>query len=174
MANVIFPEGGPTWLDLAAGLRDPLADHWDASDHALVLRSKAAQATLDAWRDKPFRIGHADCVRLIASHVRRMGHKVRLPHAGAYRGVQAARMLLQARGFESLPDAMDKMGFDRIPPAAALVGDVIELPSEIAELGTLTVALGNGRVLGWHEDAPKGACVLQPLEQIAAWRVEPK
>lgn len=153
---------------------DPLAEHWESSDHALVRRVKAAQATRDEWWEAPWRMGHADCVRMAASHLRRMGHTVRLPPAGSYRSVRSATMKLNARGFASLADAMDKMGFPRIAPAAALVGDVIELPSEIGELGTLTVALGNGRVLGWHDDAPKGACVLQPVDWIAAWRVEPK
>lgn len=153
---------------------DHLAEHWESSDHALVLRVKAAQATRDEWWETPWRMGEADCVRMAASHLRRMGHAVRLPPAGSYRSVRSAAMKLKARGHDTLAEAMDAMGFKRIMPAAALVGDVIELPSEIAALGTLVVALGNGRVLGWHEDAPKGACVLQPLEQIAAWRVEPK
>jgi hypothetical protein len=43
------------------------------------------------------------------------------------------------------------------------------LPGEDA-LDALVVALGNGRVLGWHPDAA-GAEVLQPLAFESAWRV---
>jgi hypothetical protein len=35
----------------------------------------------------------------------------------------------------------------------------------------LAIALGNGRVLGYHDDAPGGATVLQPVLFITAWRV---
>lgn len=145
-----------------------------ARPNALTLRVAAAQATRDQWWERPFRLGHADCVRMIASHLRRLGHPVRLPASGSYRSIAAARTALAGRGFESLPAALDAMGFTRIPPAAALVGDVLELPSEIDGLAALVVALGNGRVLGWHDDAPKGACVLQPVTMLAAWRIDPK
>ena len=146
----------------------------EANEHALVRRAAATQATRDEWWERRWRMGEADCVRMAASHLRRMGHAVKLPPQGSYRSVRSAAIKLKAQGFASLAEAMDGQGFERIPPAAALVGDVVEFPSEIAALGTLTIALGNGRVLGWHEDAPQGACVLQPLDQIAAWRIEPK
>ena len=152
---------------------DPLAEHWEASDHALVRRVKASQVTRDEWAERPWRMGQADCVRMTASHLRRMGYSVKLPPEGSYRTVKSAQKKLQEKGFTSLADAMDQLGFPRIAPAAALVGDIVEMPSEIDQLGTLVVALGNGRVLGWHEDAPAGACVLQPVDWIAAWRIDP-
>lgn len=63
---------------------------------------------------------------------------------------------------------MDAHGLDRIAPAAALAGDIVMLPGEDA-LGSLCIALGNGRVLGFHQDA-KGAVVMQPTAFAAAWR----
>ena len=45
-------------------------------------------------------------------------------------------------------------------PAAAVVGDIVELPGE-PPFGALSVAVGNGRVLGYHQDA-EGAEILQP------------
>lgn len=140
--------------------------------HPLVLRRDAAQATLDYWRDRPWRMGEADCVRMTASHLRLLGHKVRLPAKGSYRTVKTALKILKLRGFDTLPEAIDALGLERIPPAAVLVGDLIMMPAD-HELGALTVALGNGRVLGWHDDIPGGAGVLQPLIMTTAWRVDP-
>lgn len=153
---------------------DPLSEHWESSDHALVRRVKAAQSTRDEWWEQPHHYGHADCARMAASHLRRMGYKVRLPPEGSYASQRTARMKLKAMGAETLADALDSMGFKRIAPAATLVGDIIELPGAAGDLSALTIALGNGRVLGWHPDAPKGACVMQPTEWLAAWRVDPK
>lgn len=38
-----------------------------------------------------------------------------------------------------------------------------------AGLGALCVAMGNGRVFGYHQDA-RGAVVTQPMQIEAAWR----
>jgi hypothetical protein len=135
----------------------------------LVRRVEAGQATLDAWRDRPFKWGKIDCARMVASHLRRMGHSVKLPPAGSYGSALTAARRLRERGWATLSDAMDSFGFDRIPPAAALPGDVIEVPGD-CDLGALTIALGNGRTLGFHPDTV-GATVLQPIEYVGAWRV---
>ena len=135
----------------------------------LVRRREATQATVDAWKGKPFRLGYSDCVRLTASHLRRMGRKVRLPAQGSYRTLRSAEKALSARGYVDLPAAMDGMGFERIAPAAALPGDVIAIPSEHA-IGCLMIAVGNGRALGFHENV-EGAEILQPVEYVGAWRV---
>jgi len=135
-----------------------------------ILRTRAAQATLDQWRTRPMRLGTSDCVRMTASHLRRLGHQVKLPASGSYRTVRSALKALEDRGYQSLADALDAMGLERIAPAAVIVGDVLMLPAE-DRLGALVVALGNGRVVGYHEEAI-GAVVLQPIEYVAAWRVE--
>ena len=147
--------------------------------HHLVTRAEAAQATLDAWRDRPWRLGTADCVRLAADHLRRLGYKVKLPPVGAYRTVKSAVAALEKAGFASIPAALDAMGLERIVPAAALAGDVIEMAQDEdggadPRLATLVIALGNGRVLGWHPDV-RGATVLQPLSHmLTAWRAMPQ
>jgi len=130
----------------------------------------AAQATLDRFKDRPFRFSRNDCVRMVAYHLRRLGHQVRLPAAGSYASARSARAALDARGFATLSEGIDALGFERIPPAAAVAGDIVELPGD--GLGSLNVALGNGRVVGFHQDAV-GATVVQPIEWIAAWRVVP-
>ncbi|KTW00454.1 DUF6950 family protein [Sphingomonas sanguinis] len=140
------------------------------SDDPFIRRTNAAQATLEQWRTRPMRLGTSDCVRMTASHLRRLGHEVRLPASGSYRTIRSALKALENRGYESLAEALDAMGLERIAPAAAIVGDVLMLPAE-DKLGALVVALGNGRVVGYHEEVV-GAAVLQPLDYVAAWRVE--
>lgn len=135
----------------------------------LVTRVRVAQATLDAARDKPFRLGRNDCARMVAAHLRRMGHKVKLPASGSYASVRGAVKALEARGYADLPAAMDDMGFERIAPAAALPGDVLALPAT-SPIGCLAIVLNNGRACGFVEDA-LGAAVIQPVDYVAAWRI---
>lgn len=137
----------------------------------LVNRTAATQATLDRFRDRPFAYGSADCMQMVAFHLRGMGHRLLLSKGGRYRtGLGAVRALTRA-GYASLSEVLDRVPLERIAPAEALAGDVLCLPQEDgAPLEALAVALGNGRVLGWHADAP-GAAVLQPLIYEHAWRV---
>ena len=137
--------------------------------HEMVRRRDAAQATLDRFKDKPLRLGRNDCVRMAAFHLRKLGHKVKLPPAGAYATARVGLRLLAGMGHADLAAAVDAHGLDRIPPAAATVGDIVMLPGDMG-LGALCIALGNGRVVGYHEDAA-GAVVVQPTEFEAAWRV---
>lgn len=80
---------------------------------------------------------------------------------------------LRAAGHATIGDALDAIGLERIAPAATIVGDIMLMPAA-HELGALVVCLGNGRVVGWHEDVDGGATVLQPLQMLAAWRVDPR
>lgn len=138
-----------------------------------VRRTEAAQKTLDTWSKRPMRLGTSDCVRMIAAHLRLLGYTVKLPPSGSYRTVNGALKALSAAGFATVPEALDAQGLERIAPAATIVGDILMLPG-VGELGCLTVALGNGRVVGWHEDVAGGATVLQPIDYVAAWRVTPR
>jgi hypothetical protein len=131
----------------------------------------AAQATLNRFKDVPLRMGRNDCARMVAFHLRKLGHQVKLPPSGSYASVRSARREMARLGHDTLEQALDSFGFERIAPAAAVAGDVLMLPGA-SDLGALTIAMGNGRVAGWHVDAV-GAVVLQPVEFVAAWRVEP-
>lgn len=144
----------------------------DRTPTPLELRAEAAQRTLDRFKDQPFEWGKFDCVRLTAYHLRQMGYRPKLPPTG-YRSARSAKTALAKAGFASLTEAMDRMGFERVAPAATLVGDVIEWPSEHPDLGALAVQLGNGRSIAFHQDAP-GATIIQVHEWRAAWRVNPK
>lgn len=131
----------------------------------------AAQATLDRFKDVPLRLGRNDCVRMAAFHLRKLGHRVKLPPAGAYASIRSAKRELEKAGHETVAAALDSFGFERIPPAAAVAGDLIMLPGD-TDLGALTVALGNGRCVAYHQDLA-GAGVVQPVEWLFAWRVQP-
>ena len=135
----------------------------------LIKRRDATQATLDAVKGKPFRLGRNDCARIAAAHLRRRGHQVKLPASGSYASTRTAMKALAERGFADLLAAMDGMGFERIAPAAALVGDILALPTA-SPIGCLAVVLTNGRALGFVDDVAE-ASVIQPVEYVAAWRV---
>ena len=137
-----------------------------------IRRAKAAQATLDKFKDRPFAWGVRDCARLVAFHLRLCGYQVKLPPSGSYRTLLGARKALAKAGYGSIPEALDAFELDRITPAGAVAGDIIQWPSE-NDLAALGVALGNGRIVAYHPDAI-GATILQPIETIAAWRVHPK
>ena len=143
-----------------------------ASGDGTITRVAAAQATLDEFKGKRFRFGESDCVRLVASHLRRLGYKVRLPAKGSYASARSALKALRARGFDTLADALDALGLERIAPAAAIVGDIVQGASGDA-LGALGIVLGNERLVGYHEHAP-GAVVLQQVNMAAAWRAPPQ
>lgn len=139
--------------------------------HPLTFRRDITQATLDRFKDQPFRFGKRDCVRMCAFHLRAMGYRPQLAKAGSYSSYLGARRALRNAGFTSLGAAIDSLGLEPIAPAAALPGDIVELPSE-DEIGALGIAAGNGRLLGYHPDAD-GAVIVQPQAYVRAWRVEP-
>jgi hypothetical protein len=137
----------------------------------MVRRRDAAQATLDKFKDKPFKWGVRDCSRMVAFHLRQLGYKVKLPPSGSYGTLLGAKRALKAAGFATVPEAIDAIGLERIAPAFATTGDLMEWPSE-NELAALGVVLGNGRMVAYHPNAA-GAVVLQPIECIGAWRAVP-
>ncbi|MDO9489037.1 MAG: hypothetical protein Q7J32_11730 [Sphingomonadaceae bacterium] len=136
----------------------------------LMLRRVAAtQATVDRFKGRAFRFGSHDCARMVAYHLKQIGRPMRLAKAGTYRSLLGATRALRHLGYDSLAAALDDHGLTRIAPAAAVVGDIVELPGE-PPFGALSVAVGNGRVLGFHQDTA-GAEILQPTAFVAAWRV---
>ena len=90
-----------------------------------------------------------------------------LSRFGRYSTAQGAQRALRRRGYADLAAVVDDMGLLRIPPAAALPGDLVAL--QAADLPvTLAVVLGHSRVLGFHEGA-EGAVVIEPRAYLAAW-----
>lgn len=136
----------------------------------MIRRQAAAQAVVDRFKGRPLVYGKDDCVRMAAFALRKMGHRPQLGRAGSYASALGAVRALTRSGFANLADALDALKLERIAPAAARPADIVMIPGEAPFDGALTVAVGNGRVLGWHEDVGT-AEILQPVEFVAAWRV---
>ena len=132
-------------------------------------RVAAAQATLDRYYGQPFTWGLTDCARLAAHSLRELGVSAPLSRFGRYSTASGAMRALRRRGFTDLGDVLDDMGLLRIPPAAALPGDIVGLDGDATPLTALTVALGNGRVLGFHPEAGMTAAILAPRAYRSAW-----
>ena len=137
--------------------------------HEMLRRVTAAQKTYDRFKEQPFDWGKADCSRILAYHLRQFGHKPALARFGAYKTAIGARAALKRAGFGSVGDVLDAMGLRRIPPAAALVGDIVQGESG-DPFGAHAVYLGNGAMLGFHEDAP-GATSLRRIALLDAWSI---
>jgi hypothetical protein len=125
----------------------------------------ATQKTVDRFKGRKFRDGKADCIQLVAMHARHMGRPIRVPK---YRDAKSAAKVLRDLGFKTLAEAMDHY-FARIEPSEVLMGDIIEMPGGNG-FSSLSVAVGNGRVIGFHEDVPH-ADILQPVIISGAWRI---
>jgi len=137
-----------------------------------VLRRNAAQSTLDKFKEQDFSFADGrDCGKMVHHNLKELGVAMPIAKVGSYKTAVGARAALRrAFGVTTLPEVMDKY-FPRIPPAAALPGDVVEVAGD-GPLGTLTVALGNGLVIAYHEDV-SGAIVGRLNEAITAWRTLP-
>lgn len=132
----------------------------------LVERVAATQKTVTAFKGKNFADGKFDCIQLVLCHARNMGKRIKIP---AYGDAKSAADTLKRLGFRTLGGAMDKH-FTRIEPVKVLAGDIVEMPGSNG-FSALTIAVGNGRVLGFHEDIPH-CDVLQPVMVSGAWRID--
>lgn len=132
---------------------------------SLLERMAAAQKTVDRFKGKPLVWGRFDCIQIVVSHARHAGRKIKVPKYGD--NISATRGLKEM-GFSTLAEAMDAH-FERIDPARVMMGDFVEMPGSDG-FTALTVALGNGRVLGFHEDIDH-ADILQPLMISGAWNL---
>lgn len=135
----------------------------------LIRRQRAVQVTMERFRGKAFAFGSADCAKMVAFHLKQFGYKVRLSKAGQYTTLLSAQAALRRLGYETLPDALDGHGFERIAPAAALLGDIVSFAGE-HPIGALGIVVGNGNMMAFHElhDQP----VIMTMAQIdTAWRV---
>lgn len=132
-----------------------------------VERIEATQKTVDRFKGKEFKEGKFDCVQLVIWHAKHMGRKrIKVPRYGDFASAATAMRTL---GFEFLSQAMDRH-FTRIEPVQVLAGDIVEMPGGNG-FSALTIAVGNGRVLGFHESIPH-ADILQPLLISGAWRID--
>lgn len=131
----------------------------------LVKRMKATQRTVDRFKGRKFKEWGRDCILLISTHAKHMGRPIKVPE---YRDAKSAHAVMKRLGFKTLAQAMDHH-FERIEAHQILAGDIVEMPGANGFSG-LTIAVGNGRVLGFHEEIPH-CDVLQPLMISGAWRI---
>ena len=139
----------------------------------MIHRQRAAQSVIDRFSGRAFAWGKVDCASLAAHNLHNLGIACRFMKGAKYRTERGAVDHLASLGFTSLIAAVDGLGLTRIPPAMAVMGDLIGLPGE-GEFWdvALTVAVGNGRVIGIQG----GFCSpLQPdlSQAVTAWRCEP-
>jgi hypothetical protein len=142
----------------------------------MVRRVEIAQAALDKFRGAPFVWGKTDCARLAAFVLSEAGYKPRLSRFGSYKTERAALTALKSQGMSSMADALDSVdGLARIAPLGALPCDLITFPGPEG-WDALTVALGNGRVLGFHPEVNLSGCAVLGTSfrhALAAWSVKP-
>lgn len=139
----------------------------------LVRRAKATEATMSKFSGQAFAWGSIDCVKMGAFHLRQLGRKVRLAGVGQYKSAKAASSALKRKGFDSIIDAVDAQGLERIAPAATLLGDIVAFPGEHG-LDALVIVAGNANVIGFHEGSD-ALVVFTPtgdaLKDAIAWKV---
>jgi hypothetical protein len=134
-----------------------------------VTPAEAAQACIDRFAGKPMVWGQRDCATLAAHLLHKRGRAVPMLKGAKYKSEAGAFRTLKQTGFACLVSAVDGLGLERIPPAAARTGDLVAMPCADARWGcALTVAVGNGRVFGYLDGV---AQVQAPSSFVAAWRV---
>jgi hypothetical protein len=135
---------------------------------AILKRREVTQATLDHFASKPFdwRTG-ATCVHLVRKQLVGMGHKP--PPMKAFRSALTAKRALQSKGWANLADMMSSL-LTPVAPARAIIGDIVEMPSEDDTFGALAVVMGNGRIMGYLGETDL-LTIAQPLVvPLSAWR----
>lgn len=138
-------------------------------------RERAAAACRARFHLKPYSPGVRDCPLLALHDLRHVG--VSVPWAKGLKWKTEAEGLraLKSLGFENLHQALDALGLPRIAPASALAADIIALPTT-HKLGALSVAMGNGNVIGFIDGSPN-AEIFSQTEFLTdehgpcAWRV---
>jgi len=142
---------------------------------SLIDRVTHTQATIDAFLYRPFAWGSADCAHLAGSHVERFGVQTALGEVGKYATERGAKRKLRSLGVTSMEELADAAGFERIPPASALVGDLVGFPGgqEGDEWTALGVHVGGDRIMGFADPDGAGArCEYGPVSICTvAWRV---
>lgn len=130
-------------------------------------RAAAAAACVERFQGKAFELGKRDCVKLACHALHTMGVAVPPVKGAAYTSKAGALKALRRTGFAGLVEAVDSLGLERIAPARATAGDIVALPCDSPFGAVLTVAIGNGVVLGFQNGI---GCAIRPTAWLAAWR----
>lgn len=148
-----------------------------AAGHAQLLRRQmATESCMQRFGYKQVEPGVRDCGKLAAHALHKQGRSAKLLNGSKHKTWAGAVKYIRKLGYADLIELMDaQLGVtpaQRIPPAAALPGDIIAMPTD-DETGfgcSLAVALDNGRILGLN---PLTNMIepMQPMSFICAWRV---
>jgi hypothetical protein len=142
---------------------------------SLLEKVAAAQATLADFNGRPLAWGTCDCAVLIVSHLTRFGRVIDLSPGGQYRTANGAVRAVRRAGYRDLGEAVDAQGLEQIAPAQAMASDILGWTTENRSTLALSIALGNGRILGFHNETL--ICCVQAAEfdrpglTCLAWRV---
>lgn len=142
----------------------------------LAIRKRdAAQACVDRFLGRPLVWGTADCARLVAHDLKQMNIGVPFLKGAKYRSETNAVRELKRLGFSGLIEAVDALGLQRIPIAAATDADIVAFATDGRLWDcALTVVVGPQRVLGFGDiDGELRAGVAEPnlSSALAAWSV---
>ena len=132
----------------------------------IIERVNATQKTVDKFKGREFCEGKSDCIQLVLLHARHCRRRITIPK---YHDWESAARVLRKLGFRTLGQAMDHY-FTPIKPVEVMTGDIVEMPG-LNGFSGITIAVGNGRVLGFYEEVPH-ADILQPLIITGAWRID--
>lgn len=133
-------------------------------------RVAVANACLAQFEGREHEYGKADCLRLAASCLKRMGHQVPLSKIGFYKTEIGALRALKRMGFTNMIEAMDAQGFPRIAPSKAWPADIVAIAAPDPWKGALTVKLAGAGVVGSIQGEPFAA--LEVKQAVAAWRID--
>jgi hypothetical protein len=128
---------------------------------------------MDRFGYKRVQPGVRDCGKLAGHALHKLGRSGKLLNQSRHTTWSGAVRYIRKQGFSDLVALMDAVIPDgRIPPAAALPGDIIAMPTDdMSGFGcSLAVALDNGRVLGLNA-LSNMIEPMQPTAFICAWRV---
>ncbi|WP_334185080.1 DUF6950 family protein [Novosphingobium sp.] len=137
----------------------------------LLERVTKTQTTIDQFLNKDFAWGEFDCAALAATHVENLGFETVRSKARKYSTEIGAKRALHKLGYSSMEDLVDSYGFERIPPAMAITGDIVGFPGGtddhqwtglgvMIDPGQHLIAFANGRCMV----GPTSVCTV-------AWRV---
>lgn len=90
-----------------------------------IRREAAVRACMARFDGKPMQWGVADCVRLCAHSMHKLGVSAPLMKGVRYRSELGAAKALKGLSFADLVEAVDALGFVRIAPSMTWPGDII-------------------------------------------------
>lgn len=134
----------------------------------LIQRMELTEETRQRFFGKRFSWGTCDCAKIAAFHARRFGWKV--PTTGEYRSYRTARQAIKKLGFDTIPEVVAAIGMKEIPPAYAMVGDIVSFASD-ADIGAVGIVIGNNNMLAFHESVETAAIISMGMID-KAWSID--